>query len=82
MAKANPRYLVLELRQNADGTMSNTVTSFDPDNRKGAVNKYYVQCAAAAVSDKPIYSVLLMTTEGTVIENEVFVNEIAEPETA
>ena len=80
MAIVNPRYLVLELRQNANGTMSNQVTSFDPDNRKGAVNKYYVQCAAAAVSDKPIYSVLLMTTEGIVIEQEVFKNDVAEGE--
>ena len=76
METVRPRYLVLELRQNADNTMSNQVTSFDPDNRKGAVNKYYVQCAAAAVSDKPIYSVLLMTTEGFVIEQEVFKNEV------
>ena len=75
MAAVQPRYLVLELRQNADGTMSNQVTSFDPDNRKGATNKFYVQCAAAAVSDKPIYSVLLMTTEGYVIMSEVFRNE-------
>ena len=76
MAMANPRYLVLELRQNADNTMSNTVTSFDADNRKGAVNKYYVQCAAAAVSDKPIYSVSLMTTEGFTVMSEVFRNEV------
>ena len=82
MAQANPRYLVLELRQNADGTMSNTVTSFDPDNKKGAVNKYYVQCAAAAVSDKPIYSVSLMTTEGFVLMQEKFINELPEPEEA
>lgn len=76
MAMADPRYLVLELRQNADNTMSNTVTSFDNDNRKGAVNKFYVQCAAAAVSDKPIYSVTLMTTEGFVVMSECFRNEV------
>ncbi len=75
MAAVQPRYLVLELRQNADGTMSNTVTSFDPDNRRGATNKFFVQCAAAAVSNKPIYSVLLVTTEGYVIMSEVFRNE-------
>lgn len=70
-----PRYFVFEIRQNADNTMSNTVTSFDADNRKGAVNKFYVQCATAAVSDKPIYTVLLMTTEGTVVLKETFYNE-------
>ena len=75
-----PRFLVLELRQNADNTISHQVTSFDADNRKGAVNKFYVQCAVAAVSDKPIYSVLLMTTEGTVILKETFYNESTEGE--
>ena len=80
MAAANPRLLVLEIRQNADNTMSQTTTSFDADNRKGATNKFYVQCAAAAVSDKPIYTVMLMTTEGFVLKQEVFLNEVTEVE--
>lgn len=74
--KMAPRLLVLELRQNADNTMSNTVTSFDADKIKEATNKYYVVCGAAAISDKPIYTVMLMNTDGFVLKMETFVNEI------
>lgn len=78
MAMANPRYLVLELRQNADGTMSQSGTSFDPtpEGKRAALNKFFAACAAASVSDKPIYTVVLTNVEGTEFKKEVFRNEV------
>ena len=87
MANMDPKYIVVEVRQNFDNTISNTVTSFDATNRKGAENKFFAQCAAAAANnEKAIYSVSLMNTEQFEIRREVFFNPIpetaAEPETA
>lgn len=82
MATMLPKYIVVEVRQNFDNTISNQVTSFDADNRKGAEAKYFTQCSVAAVSDKAIYSVALMTTELYEIKREVFVNPVPEPEGA
>ncbi|MBR3160993.1 MAG: hypothetical protein IKF14_18440 [Atopobiaceae bacterium] len=76
MAKAAPRYLVVQYRQNADNTFSNEVNSFDNDNRKGAEARYYTVCAAAAVSDKPIYTVKLETSEGKTVLSQTFYNEV------
>jgi len=75
-----PKYIVVEIRQNFDNTISNQVTSFDADNRKMAEAKYFTQCAAARVSDKAIYSVALMSTELAEIKREVFMNPIPKPE--
>lgn len=77
MAKATPRYLVVQYRQNADNTFSNEINSFDADNRKGAEARYYTVCAAAAVSDKPIYTVKLETTDGVTVLSTTFYNEVA-----
>ena len=77
----DPKYIVVEIRQNFDNTISNQVTSFDADNRKAAEAKYFTQCAAARVSDKAIYSVALMSTELVEIKREVFLNPKPEPET-
>ena len=73
------RYLVIEIRTNADGTISNTVTSFDPDKRMQAENKYHSVLAAAAISDKPIHSAALMTAEGFTLEYKCYRHE-SEPE--
>ena len=78
MANVEPKYLVFVLRQNADGTISDSETSFAPDDRAGAMNKYYVECAAAVNAGKPIHLVQLMTTEGVVILSETFHNNVPE----
>ena len=67
-AKIKPRYVVIEIRTNDDGTISNTVTSFEFTDREHAENKYHSVLAAAAISEKPIHSCVLMTAEGHVLD--------------
>lgn len=67
-----PRYIVMEIRTNDDGSISNTVTSFAPDDKAHADNKYHSVLAAAAISEKPIHSCALMTAEGFVLDYKCY----------
>lgn len=67
-----PRYVVVEFRTNDDGTISNTVTSFAPDDKAHAENKYHSVLAAASISEKPIHSAVLMTADGFTIDYKCF----------
>lgn len=73
-----PRYIVMEIRTNADGTISNTVTSFDADDLEHAENKYHSVLAAAAISDKPIHSAILLTADGFPLDHKYYEHKVAE----
>ena len=65
-----PRYLVIELQTNTDGTMSSQVTSYD--DRDQAESKFHTVLAAAAISSKPIHSAMLITAEGFTLETKFY----------
>ena len=79
-AKIKARLIVMEIRTNDDGSISNTVTSFAPDDRAHADNKYHSVLAAAAISEKVIHSFALMTAEGFVLDYKCFKRGDALPE--
>ena len=64
------KYLVLEIQKQANGTVGNIVTAFD--DKGTALNKFFTVCAAAAISDLPVHSVVCMTEDARIIEREVF----------
>lgn len=64
------KYLVLEIQKQANGQVGNIVTAFD--DKGTALNKFFTVCAAAAVSDLPVHSVVCMTEDARIIEREVF----------
>ena len=64
------KYLVLEIQKQANGTVGNIVTAFD--DKGTALNKFFTVCAAAAVSDLPVHSVVCMTEDARILEREVF----------
>lgn len=74
------RYLVIEIRTNDDGTISNTATSFAPTERNQAENKYHSVLAAAAISAKPIHAAVLMTAEGHMLDAKCYYHETAPTE--
>lgn len=78
-ATIKPRYIVIEIRTNDDGTISNTVTSFEGTDKEHAENKYHSVLAAAAISEKPIHSCALMTAEGYVLEYKCYKRGAALP---
>lgn len=64
------KYLVIEIQKQANGTVGNIVTEFD--DKKVALNKFFTVCAAAAISDLPVHSVVCMTEDARYIKREVF----------
>lgn len=74
-----PKYVVVEIRTNDDGSISDTVTSFMPDDRAHAENKYHAVLAAASISEKPIHACVLMTAEGHVLAYQRYLRGAALP---
>ena len=56
------KYIVVELQKNAEGKVSNLVTSHDT--LAEADSKYYSILAAAAVNDVPVHSAIIVSEEG------------------
>lgn len=74
-----PKFVVIEIRTNDDGSISDTVTSFTSDDRAHAENKYHAVLAAASISEKPIHACVLMTAEGNVIAHQRYLRGAALP---
>ena len=64
------KYLVIEIQKQANGTVGNIVRAFD--DKGSALNKFFTVCAAAAISELPIHSVVCMTEDARILEREVF----------
>lgn len=64
------KYLVIEIQKQANGTVSNITTAFD--DKSTALSAFFTTCAAAAISDLPVHSVVCMTEDARLIEREVF----------
>ena len=63
-------FIVIELQKNAEGVVSNIVTSFD--NLAEAESKYYSILAAAAVSKIPVHSAIIVSEEGFPVKNQCY----------
>jgi len=71
------KYIVLEIQTNANGEVGNLLTAYDE--RSAAENKYYTILAAAALSELPVHSAMILTNLGTIVKSETF-NRIPETE--
>lgn len=74
------RYVVLEIQHFADGNVAIITTKHNT--RNDAESKFYTLCAAGCHTTLPIYTLMVMTTEGFVLDTKVFKNDVpVEPET-
>lgn len=64
------KYLVIEIQQNADGTVGNFVFAYD--DRLQAESKYHYLLGAAAVSSVYIHSAVLMTSTGVQVSHQSY----------
>ena len=67
------KYIVVEIQTSADGTVGNLVSSYD--SRNAAESAYHGILAAAAVSALPMHAAVLLTSEGSLIENRYYEHE-------
>lgn len=63
-------YIVIELQKNAEGVVSNIVTSHET--LAEAESKYYSVLAAAAVSDIPVHSAIIVSEEGFPVKHQCY----------
>lgn len=63
-------YIVIELQKNAEGVVSNIATSHET--LAEAESKYYYVLAAAAVSDIPVHSAIIVSEEGFPVRHECY----------
>lgn len=63
-------YIVIELQKNAEGVVSNLVTSFN--SLAEAESKYYSVLAAAAVSEIPVHSAIIVSEEGFPVKHQCY----------
>ena len=63
-------YIVIELQKNAEGVVSNIVTSFDT--LAEAESNYYSILASAAVSKVPVHSAIIVSEEGFPVKHQCY----------
>jgi hypothetical protein len=63
-------YIVIELQKNAEGVVSNIVTSYE--NLAEAESKYYSVLSAAAISKVPVHSAIIVSEEGFPVKNQCY----------
>ena len=64
------KYIVIELQKNAEGQVSNLVTSHNT--LAEAESKYYSILAHAAVSEIPVHSAIIVSEEGFPVKNNCY----------
>ena len=72
------KYIVFEIQTNVDGSVGTLVYSFDA--RADAESKFHYVLGAAAVSQLPLHSCVLMTNEGFILESKAYKHEQPESE--
>lgn len=73
-----PNYIVFEIQTYLDGTTGTLVNTFT--DRASAESKYHLVLSAAAVSQVPLHSCVLMTNEGFTLESKAYKHTIPTPE--
>lgn len=66
-------YIVVELQTNDSGELGNLVWSFDK--KEEAESKYYSVLSAAAMSNVPVHSAVMLDEQGSLINSHVFFHE-------
>ena len=64
------KYIVIELQKNAEGVVSNIVT--EHANLAEAESKYHAILSAAAVSNIPVHSAVLVSEEGFAVYSKCY----------
>lgn len=68
------KFIVIEMQKDANGNVA-VVTPAMYDNQNAAENKFYTALAAAAISNVPKHSVVLLHEDGFIIRSEVYIHE-------
>lgn len=63
-------YIVIELQKNADGQVSNLVTSHET--LADAESKFYTILASAAINDVPVHSAIIVSEEGFPVKYQCY----------
>ena len=63
-------YIVIELQNNADGHVSNLVTSHDT--LAEAESKFYTILASAAINNVPVQSAIIVSEEGFPVKHQCY----------
>ena len=63
-------YIVIELQKNADGIVSNLVTSHN--SLAEAESKYYSILASAAINEVPVHSAIIVSEEGFPVKHQCY----------
>ena len=71
-------YIVIEIQTNADGTVGNIVTAYPT--RDAAFSKYHQILSAAAISDLPVHSAVILDKYGIKIASQYFEHGTVTPE--
>lgn len=71
-------YIVVELQTNDSGELGNLVWSFDK--KEEAESKYYSVLSAAAMSNVPVHSAVVLDEQGSLINSHVFFHKTEEDE--
>ena len=66
-------YIVIELQTNADGVVSNLVTSHNT--LAEAESKFHSIMASAAVNDVPVHSAIIVSEEGFPVAHKCYKHE-------
>lgn len=66
-------YIILEIQKYDNGSIGTIVNSVLDYN--DALNRFYTVLAAAAISQVPLHSAVLMTEAGGVLRTESFIHE-------
>lgn len=72
------KYLVMEIQTFDTGTTSTPTYAYDT--RAGAEQKFYTLVAGAVASQLPTHAVVMMTSEGQLIDRKVYHHVKPEPE--
>lgn len=68
------KYIVLEIQTNIDGTIGTLIDSFDTRNE--AESKYHLVLSSAAVSQLPMHSASMMTSDGKLLACQSYTHSV------
>jgi len=68
------KFIVLEIQTNVDGTIGTLINSFDTRNE--AESKYHLVLSSAAVSQLPMHSASMMTSDGKLLACQSYTHAV------
>ena len=64
------KYIVIEMQKNAEGLVSNLVTSHNT--LAEAESKFYTILASAAINEVPVHSAIIVSEEGFPVKHQCY----------